>query len=74
MKHTYNIFKVIIGILSIIPIFYPNKYTYGIWTLFILFEIIVELRKKPKKSVKYICIFCGFAAIVLYYYYLVKNQ
>ncbi|EJO5348328.1 hypothetical protein NRP93_002449 [Clostridium botulinum] len=74
MKHIEIIIKIMIAIATIVPIFYPNNYTYGIWTLLILVDIYVELRKKPKKRTKYIYFFFSFVAVVLYCYYLMKNR
>ncbi|KRU24218.1 hypothetical protein VT91_31330 [Clostridium sporogenes] len=73
MKHTNTIFRVMIVIWSMVSIFYPNKYTYGIWTLLILIQITVQLIKKPKKSTMYFYIFLAFLDIALYLFYIVKK-
>lgn len=71
MKNIDNILKLLIGISLFSILFYPNNYTVGIYVLLVLFNIFIIIKRKPKKTIKYICILFGLLAIILFYYYLV---
>lgn len=66
MKLMEKIYKIMLIFCICINIFYRNKYTFGLFVLALLFGIVINIIKTPKKILKFIYILLGFIVIILF--------